>query len=394
MTKSSIPGDTGDRIEFVAPANAPTQTFRRFGDDARYEGYFKALTEGFAAAWADPTFQAKLDMELTFLARRPSSLLHAARLTQHVGGAQIYLKREDASPRDTHLIIAVVGQALLAQRMGRKTLVTATADGRRGVLVASIAARLGMQSVVFMDNNASAQYGSSVFRMWLLGAELTPAVDRRGNDEDPREAALQYCARHLDDCFLVLGLEGAREPYPLMLREFAATIGREGQRQLRNAAKRAPDLLVARGGNNADALGLFPAFLSQKQTRLVCVEPAEEAVPATAQEAARQLSRKEQKVAKTILEGLEYPSVVREHGWFKASGRVEYVKATQESAKRAIRDLGTHEGFIPAIETAYAIGWACEAAAKMSREQVVAVLVSEDVEKDIWDIGRMMGAPM
>lgn len=386
-----------DRIEFFAPDEPAASPYRRFGDEKRYQPYFEALTQGFAEAWADSGFQSKLDVELTYLARRPSSLQHARRLSQTLGGAQIYIKREDASPRDTHLIIAVVGQALLAQRMGLKTLVTSTTDGRRGVVTASIAARLGMEAVVFMDSKVSSHHNANVFRMWLLGAEVqAPPGGRGGRSSDPRYAALEYCAQHLDRSLLVLGLDGACEPYPQMQREFASSIGRECQRQLRFVAKRSPDLLVARGGNNPDALGLFPAFIAQSQTRLVCVEPAESVgreglfpsdptkVPMTASE---------QKVAATIMEGGEYPSVVREHGWLKASGRVEYVKVSADVAKKAIHDLSHQEGFVPAIQTAHALGWACQAAAMMRPEQVVAVVMSESEEKDIWDIGRLMGAP-
>lgn len=394
-----------DRIEFVGASGSgatsgTTQSapVRRLGDDPRFTRHFEELAKGFEAARTNPPFEALLDMELTYLARRPSSLLYARRLSAMLGGAQIYIKREDLSPRDTQLIISVVGQALLAQRLGRKTLVTSTLDGRRGVVTASIAARLGMESVVFMDGSKTARHTSNMFRMWLRGAEVLAGTDERGGEvHEVRDAALSYWARHPAQSLMIFGLEGAPEPYPLMAREFAATIGRECLRQVRLAARRAPDLVVARGGDNADALGLFPPMIGESGIRLVCVEPEPEARdvdPAKPMDPSRQLTPDKHRTAQSILEGMEYPSVVREHRWLRETGRIEYVKASLELAKKAIRDLSFYEGITPAIETAHALGWACQMAAKMKPEQAVVVMMAEDSEKDIWDIGRLMGAPM
>ncbi len=395
-----------DRIEFVGAGYgaAPAQNMapvRRLGDDTRFTRHFEELAAVFeSAVRANPPFQAAFDMELTYLARRPSSLLHARRLSASLGGAQIYFKREDLSPRDTQLIISVVGQALLAQRLGRKTLVTYTLDGRRGVVTASIAARLGMQAVVFMDNDKSSRHTANVFRMWLRGADVMPTDDERtGGAQEARESALKYWARHPADSLMIFGLEGAPEPYPMMAREFASVIGRECLRQVRVAAKRAPDLVVARGGSNADALGLFPPMIPDPQIRLVCVEPLHEHgemdLSPTAHDPTRQhLAPDKHKVAQSILDGLEYPSVVREHRWLRETGRVEYVKHTLEAAKKAIRDLSFFEGITPAIETAHALAWTCQAAAAMQPEQAVVLMMAEDSDKEIWDIGRLMGAPI
>ena len=393
-----------DRIEFVGAgfAPAPAQNMapvRRLGDDVRFTRHFEELAKGFESVRANTQFQAMLDMELTYLARRPSSLLHARRLSASLGGAQIYLKREDVSPRDTQLIISVVGQALLAQKLGRKTLVTSTVDGRRGAVTASIAARLGLQAVVFMDDDKSARHAANVFRMWLRGAEVLPTHDERsGEVQDAREAALKYWARNPADSMMIFGLDAAPEPYPSMAREFASTIGRECLRQVRLAARRPPDLVVARGGDNADALGLFPPMVAEQAIRLVCVEPLHEAgqgdAAAPLDPARQQLSPDKHRMAQSILEGMEYPSVVREHRWLRETGRVEYVKATLESAKKAIRDLNYFEGITPAIETAHALGWTCQAAAAMKPDQAVVLMIAEDAEKDIWEIGRLMGAPM
>ena len=398
LPESSLFSSEGsDRIEFVGAgyeAAPPPAQIRRLGDDERFAPLFKSLGQDFEAVRADAAFQARLDLELTYLARRPSALLHARRLSEQLGGAQIYIKREDTSPRDTHLIISVVGQALLAQRLGRKTLVTSTIDGRRGVVTASIAARLGLEAVIFMDGGPAtlqnARHATNLFRMRLLGGQVMPC----GN-QDGREAALQYWARNAERALMIFGLEGAPAPYPLMAREFAATIGRECQRQLRLAARRPADLIVARGGNNADAFGLFLPALAEPNTRLVCVEPPREAAgEASADPTRQQMNPREHKLAQTILEGMEYPSVVREHRWLRETGRVEYLPASREQARQAIRDLSLREGLTPALETAYALGWACEAAAALPQDHAVVVMMAEDADKDFWDIGRIMGVPL
>lgn len=385
-----------DRIEFVGAgfdAVPPPAQIRRLGDDERFAPLFQSLGQAFEAVRADTAFQARLDLELACLARRPSALLHARRLSEQLRGAQIYIKREDTSPRDTHLIVSVVGQALLAQRLGRKTLVTSTIDGRRGVVTASIAARLGLEAVIFMDGGPAtlqnARHATNLFRMKLLGGQVMPAAGH-----DAREAALQYWARNADRALMIFGLEGAPAPYPLMAREFAATIGRECQRQLRLAAKRPADLMVARGGNNADALGLFPPAIAERNTRLVCVEPQEQEEEASADPTRQQMNAREHKLAQTILEGMEYPSVVREHRWLRETGRVEYVKAGRDQARQAIRDLSRCEGLTPALGTAYALGWACEAAAALPPDHAVVVAMAEDADKDFWDIARIMGVPL
>lgn len=385
-----------DRIEFIGAGYdvvPPKVQVRRLGDDERYAPLFESLGKAFETVRSDPAFQARLDLELTYLARRPSALLHARSLSEQLRGAQIYIKREDTSPRDTHLIIGVVGQALLAQRLGRRTLVTSTIDGRRGVVAASVAARLGLESVIFMDSGPAtlhnARYATNVFRMRLLGAQVMPS-----GIPDSREAALQYWARNAGQSLMIFGLEGAPEPYPLMAREFAATIGRECMRQLRLAARRPADLVVARGGNSADALGLFPPLVPEQGTRLVCVEREDEPEEILDDPTRPQMTRHVHKLAQGILEGIEYPSVQREHHWLRETGRVEYLTAGSDQARRAIRDLSRFEGLTPALETAYALGWACDTAAALPRDHAVLVMMAEDAEKDLWDIARIMGVPL
>lgn len=344
-------------------------------------------------------FAAEFERELLHFAGRPSSLFHARHLSQMVGGAQIYFKREDLSPVGTHLQLSVLGQTLVAKRTGKKTIVAATRNGQRGVVVASAAARLGLQSIIYMDGEDMHRQSGNVFRMWLMGADVRSADIKHLGTEDVRNAALEHWLNDATHCFLVMGLDSAPEPYPSMSVQFSSAIGRECARQVRMLAQRAPDILVARGEGNSDAIGLFPAFLGEKSPRLVCVEAADLMTPAAGNAAASfdplkaPLNTAENRVAGAILEGLEYPSVTREHAMLRNSRRVEYVQIAAEQVKQAIRDLSQKEGLIPAIQTAHAVAWAIQTARTLKPEQVIVVLIAETVDKDIWDIGRAMGVP-
>jgi tryptophan synthase beta chain len=371
-----------------------TGGYRRFGDDEHYVKFFAEISREFQNAWADSAFQSQLDMELTFIARRPSPLVHARRLSQVIGGAQIYLKREDSSPRETHLSMSIGGQALLGQRLGRDTLVVGTKDDSNGVLTASIAARLGMQALIFIDEESAASKAAEVFSMEQLGAVVRVVPTDSSQSLAPRELALRHWAKNPSSCMLIPGLEGAPQPYPKMNREFVAAIGRESQRQLRVIARRPADLIVARGDSTADALGMFPAFIADRQTRLVCIECSMEDGPSSALGSwvlpNEVRSPAEEEIARTILRGLGYPSVKREHTWLRSSGRVEYLSSTLAHARRAVRDLGAYEGILPAIQTAAALGWAFDQAANMKPEQVVVVMIAEDAAKDIWELRQLM----
>ncbi|HUS23360.1 MAG TPA: pyridoxal-phosphate dependent enzyme [Candidatus Binatia bacterium] len=391
-----------ERVEFVDAAEMPkAPPVRRFGDEARRMRLFEQLAADYQKVRSDPPFLELLDRELIAHARRPSSLMHCKRLSDEIKGAQIFLKREDLSPADTHLTIAVVGTALLARRLGRKTLVTGTTDGRRGVIMASIAARLGLEAVVYMDSDEMHRQSSNVFSLWLMGANLQAVDASTLRNADVREAALEYWGQHPDDALLVLGLDAAPPPYPMMAREFTAAIGRETRRQVMAVTRRPPDVLVSRGGNNADALGFFPPYLTTGcETRLVCVTPK----PAASEPAPRRntgamdpsrvpMSEQEKRVARSIMEGLEYPAVTREHAWLRSTGRVEDVLYAEDSAKNAIQRLSQREGIIPALESAHALAWALHAAQGMKPEQSIVVMMAEDAQKDLWDIGRKMGVP-
>jgi tryptophan synthase beta chain len=366
---------------------------RRLGEGSEFRPLFARLAKAYDDVRGDTGFLAELDRELIRHFGRPSSLYHAKRLSAHVGGAQIYCKREDLAPEGTALVMAITGQALLARRLGMRTLVTASVYGQKGAIMASVAARLGMQAVVYMDGDDAHREAANVFRIWLMGAQLEAVDVKSVPYGDVRQAALRHWLRENEDCFLIMGLDAAPYPYPVMAQEFAAVVGRETALQVRSLAKRQPDLLVARGENAPDAIGFFQPFLRDTRSRLVCVSPSEPPLPpdlgtGTSEEA---LSQAQIELAHAVMEGTEYPSVRREHSLLRASGRVEYVSTRSETAKRALSDFSRLEGIVPAIRTAHALGWACDAASKMPPDHAVVVAMTERADKDIWNIGRMLG---
>lgn len=386
----------GDKIEFIGSRSiTPKQAYVRIGEDERFRKPLAEIAEGYEAVRKDPRFLAELDSEMIQSAGHPSSLQFAARLTAHLGGARIYLKREDINTQPSHLLAAVLGQALLAKRLGKKTLIAFSPTGRSGVVVASVASRLGLQAEIFMDSEQMQLQSGSVFRMWLMGAHVNEGGLGRKREGGVRAEVWDFWARNTADSFPVMGLDAAPHPYSMLTLELASIAGRECRRQLYAIDKKAPDLLVARDGDNADAIGLFPPFLRATGTRLVCVEAQDDLGEAAPQGNSTQpLNLKEQQRAAAIMEGMDYPRTTREHAWLKASGRVEYVKGNVAQAKRAVYDVSKHEGVIPAIQTAYALGWACQEAARMRPDQSLIVIVAESVDKNIWQIGKAMGIPI
>jgi tryptophan synthase beta chain len=394
---------SGDSIEFVAavPTAAATKQqpkHRRFGDDEQSKPRFQELTTEYEKVRADPRFLTEFDLELIHMAARPSALFHARRLSKKYGGAQLFFKREDLAPPATRLTISITGQALFARRLGKTTLVTASSNGLKGVVAASIAARLGLRAMVFMDESDIQRQSSQVFRMKLLGAIVTPVHRKNYAGNDVRNAALEAWVRRPEQTFLLMGLDAAPLPYPLMSREFAAVIGRETKRQVMVALKRVPDLLLARAGNNADAIGFFEPFLADAATRLMCVDGVRDlggGKPAREKShfdpVGMGLTDAEKRVAGAILEGLEYPSVTREHAFLKASGRIDYAAGNAMAARKAIVELAQQEGIVPAIETASVVAVACDQASRMKPEQAVVVMLAESGDKDIWEISRALG---
>ena len=388
-----------DRIEFVGLAKAvtpePKQRFQRFGEDPRHAQLFASLAQCYEEIRRDPRFLAELEMTLLGMAaRRPTPLLHARRLSEHVGGAQIYLKREDLAGAHPHLTVAITGQALLARRLGRNQVAIGTSDGRRGLVASTVAARLGLQAVVFMDVEQSQRGAANVTLMKLLGADVRLVKAADYPNRDIRNAALEHWAANPADAFLLIGLDSAPQPYPAMTAEMTSLIGRECRRQ---AARAMPELVVTRGEGTSDALGVFPAFLGDAPVRLVCAnaEPQPEVEAKDAPDPFNQvgmpLTFREQRVSTRLIDRTEYPSVAREHAMLKASGRVEYVEVPRSAAREALRNLARLEGVLLPVETAHALAFACAAARAMKPEQAVMVLVAEPLDLNLWDIERALG---
>lgn len=392
-----------DMIDFVDPVSdpGPASKVRRFGDNPSHAPLFAALAQKIAGLIETRGFVTEFDAELLGVVGRPSLLQPARRVSARLGGGQIFLKREDLFGEDRHLLLSVAGQGLVARRLGCTTLVTGTRDGRRGVVMAHVAARLGLKAVVYMDRKDIERHSSNAFRLKLQGAQLNVVDSQNLRNADIREAALNAWARQPGETFLVTGLDAAPLPYPTLLRTATTSIGRECRRQVHAATGALPAVVIARNGETADALGVFPAFLDEEAVKLLCVEIG--APPPSARTGGsldsfdpsqQPLSSGEMRTARAIQEGLEYPSVRREHEWLKSSGRVVYVKAGLVEARRAITEFSEMEGFIPPFETAHVLAWACKMAQGLKPEQSVLAVVAEQANQDIWDIGRLMGVAL
>jgi tryptophan synthase beta chain len=376
----------------VFAARPNNERHRRIGEDKKAQVHFEALARRYEGLRDDARFLNELDRELLFVARRPTPLMHAQRLSAHFGGAQIYFKREDLAPPGIHLQIAITGQALLARRLGKRALVTGTVYGQRGLIVAETAARLGMQAIVYMDQRQMASERASVFRMWVMGADVRGVDAAQLRNHDVRESAVEQWLENPEETMLVMGLDHGPEPYPTLVREFSAVIGRELRRQLLTFSPNAPDLIVTRAGNNADAIGVLHPYLSDPRVRLACVHGRKELPAGTSPR--DELSAEQRRLTGAILEDMEYPGVAREQRWLQETGRVEYHRFSDESVLETISLVGRLEGLIPAIETAHAISWAARQARTMRPEQSVVIALCERPEKDVLSIGRAMGVPL
>ncbi len=379
--------------------DGPHEQRRRLGDSAQYNPLFAQLEADYQRLRENNNFLPDLDRFLVAAANRPSSLFHAQRLSEHAGGAQIYFKREDLMAAGTTLAMAVTGQVLLAKRLGRTTVVTGSTYGQKGVVMASAAARLGLKAVVYMTSEGAADEAAKVWRRGRCGAHVERVDVSRLPYGDIRHAALSHWANDADNSFMVMGLDSAPEPYPEMGMDFAANVGRETRIQVQAVARNRPGLLVARGGDNADALGFFRPFIDDPMVRLACVVPIDNVYAAFTQSDTHAhsenggLTNRQRRMANALLESLEFPSVRREHAWLRGTNRVTYATSQPDAAKQAIVNMATLEGIVPAIQTAHTIAWAMAEAAKMAKDQSVVINLVERVDKDIWDIGHTLGFP-
>lgn len=384
--------------------------FGQFGGRYVAETLMPALLEleqAYREAQADPHFQREFDGYLRDYVGRPSPLYLAKRLTEHAGGAKIYLKREDLNHTGAHKVNNTVGQALLARRMGKRKVIAETGAGQHGVATATVAALFGMQCDVFMGEEDIRRQALNVFRMKLLGATVHPVSSGTATLKDAMNEALRYWVTHVRDTFYVIGTVAGPHPYPMMVRDFQAVIGREARAQFLAAEGRLPELLIACIGGGSNAMGLFHPFLGDHQVGLLGVEAAGLGI-ATGKHAASigagsvgvlhgnktyllQDADGQIAHAHSISAGLDYPGVGPEHAWLKESGRADYVSITDDEALQAFRLLTELEGIMPALESAHAIAQALKSAAAMSPDQAVLVCLSGRGDKDIHTVAAAMG---
>nr|VFJ91663.1 MAG: tryptophan synthase, beta chain [Candidatus Kentron sp. LFY] len=355
----------------------------------------------------DPAFLAELDSDLTHYVGRPSPLYFAERWSRRLGGARIYLKREDLNHTGAHKINNTVGQALLAKRMGKVRVIAETGAGQHGVATATVAARLGMECVVYMGTEDIERQAVNVYRMKLLGAEVVPVSSGSKTLKDALNEALRDWVTNVDSTFYIIGTVAGPHPYPAMVRDFQAIIGREAREQILTQAGRLPDALVACVGGGSNAMGLFYPFLDDEDVALYGVEAAGEGL-ATGRHAAplctgipgvlhgnRTYLMEDENgqilATHSISAGLDYPGVGPEHAWLKDTGRATYVAITDQEAIAAFHGLTRVEGIMPALESSHALAYADRLAPTMSPDDIMIVSLSGRGDKDIHTVATLGG---
>jgi len=365
------------------------------------------LREQYAQARRDPAFRAELDDELAHYVGRPSPVYHAKRWSSKVGGAQLWLKREDLNHTGAHKINNCIGQALLARRMGKARVIAETGAGQHGVATATVAARFGMECVVYMGTEDVARQAQNVFRMKLLGASVVPVDSGSRTLKDALNEAMRDWVTNVESTFYIIGTVAGPHPYPMMVRDFQSVIGRECLVQMPEAAGRQPDAIVACVGGGSNAMGIFHPYIAHAGVRLIGVEAAGEGI-ATGRHAASLVAGRPgvlhgnrtyllqdddgQIVAThSVSAGLDYPGVGPEHAWLKDTGRAEYVSITDDEALAAFHECCRIEGIIPALESAHALAYATKLAATMPRERIVLVNLSGRGDKDMNTVAERAG---
>ncbi len=355
----------------------------------------------------DPGFVAEFEADLSHYVGRPSPLYHAHRLSEINGGAQIYLKREDLNHTGAHKINNTIGQALLARRMHKTRIIAETGAGQHGVASATVAARMGLECVVYMGEEDIRRQAPNVYRMRLLGAEVVPVKSGSKTLKDALNEALRDWVTHVDSTFYIIGTVAGPHPYPLLVRDFQTVIGREAKAQLQARTGALPDALVACVGGGSNAIGLFHPFLNDTQVRMYGVEaaglgldtsrhsaPLNTGTPGVLHGNRTYLMEDENgQIIEThsISAGLDYPGVGPEHAWLKDVGRVLYESVTDEQALAAFHKLTRIEGIIPALESSHALAYALQLGAKMAREQTLIVNLSGRGDKDIDTVAQIEG---
>ena len=368
------------------------------------------LDEEWAKAKADPAFRAELEHLNTHYIGRPSPLYFAERLTEHLGGAKVYFKRDELNHTGSHKINNCIGQILLAKRMGKTRIIAETGAGQHGVASATVAARFGYPCEVYMGSTDVQRQAPNVFRMKLLGAKVHPVTSGQGTLKDAMNEALRDWVTNVDDTYYLIGTAAGPHPYPEMVRTFQSVIGQETREQMMAAEGRLPDMLVAAVGGGSNAIGLFHPFLDDKDVQIVGVEAGgkgldgeEHCASLTAgspgvlhgnrtyllQDGDGQI-----KEGHSISAGLDYPGIGPEHSWLKESNRVEYVPIMDDEALEAFQLLTKLEGIIPALEPSHALAEVIKRAPKMDKDQIIVMNLCGRGDKDIFTVGKILGVEL
>ena len=389
----------------MQPYDMPDQFghFGQFGVSFVSECLFVALDELrdiYDKYKDDSKFLEEFHHDLKHFVGRPSPIYFAERLTKKIGGAKIYLKREDLNHTGAHKVNNTVGQALLAKKMGKPRVIAETGAGQHGVATATIAARLGLECVVYMGSEDVKRQSPNVYRMKLLGATVVPVESGSKTLKDALNEALRDWVTNVSNTFYIIGTVAGPHPYPMMVRDFNSVVGRECKKQMPEIAKKQPDAIVACVGGGSNAMGIFHPYIEDEKVRLIGVEAAGDgletgrhAAPLSSNSAIGVLhgnrtylmQNAEGQIIEThsVSAGLDYPGVGPEHSWLKDSGRAEYVGVTDDEALKAFHNLCLVEGIIPALETSHALAHAEKMAAEMAKDQIILVNLSGRGDKDI-----------
>jgi tryptophan synthase beta chain len=404
-----------------APAASPN-SFRNQPDERGHFGQFGGryvaetlmplvleLEREYARAKADPAFEAEFDDLLEHYVGRPSPLYFAPRLTEELGGAQVWFKRDELNHTGAHKINNCVGQILLAIRMGKTRIIAETGAGQHGVATATVCARFGLPCVIYMGAKDVERQSPNVFRMKLLGAQVVPVTSGAATLKDAMNDALRDWVAHVDDTFYIIGTAAGPHPYPEMVRDFQSVIGKEARAQMLARTGRLPDLLVAAIGGGSNAIGLFHPFLDDPSVKMLGVEAAGHGLDKQhaaslaggrpgilhgnktylLQDADGQITE-----AHSISAGLDYPGIGPEHSWLKDIGRVDYTSVTDVEALDAFQLLCRTEGIIPALEPAHAIAAVKKVAPTMAKDQIILANLCGRGDKDIFTVADALGTEL
>ncbi|WP_027442231.1 tryptophan synthase subunit beta [Erythrobacter cryptus] len=403
--------------------NTPLNSFRTMPDERGHFGPFGGryvaetlmplvleLEREYRKAQADPAFEAEFNDLLEHYVGRPSPLYFAPRLTEELGGAQVWFKRDELNHTGAHKINNCIGQILLAIRMGKRRIIAETGAGQHGVATATVCARFGLPCVVYMGAEDVKRQSPNVFRMKLLGAEVVPVTSGRATLKDAMNEALRDWVANVHDTFYIIGTAAGPHPYPEMVRNFQSVIGREARAQMLGRTGRLPDLLVAAIGGGSNALGLFHPFLDDPSVKMLGVEAAGHGLDGDEHAASLLggspgvlhgnrtylLQDEDGQITEghSISAGLDYPGIGPEHAWLKESGRVDYTAVTDEEALDAFQLLCRTEGIIPALEPSHAIAAVKKVAPTMPKDAIILANLCGRGDKDIFTVAERLGVAL